>query len=59
MIILIDSREKQNTHITDSFDKNSIAYKKKALDYGDYSFEYLYKEFTFMDGTPFGIVEED
>ena len=38
MIILIDSREKQNTHITDSFDKNSIAYKKKALDYGDYSF---------------------
>ena len=38
MIILIDNREKQNTHITDSFDKNSIAYKKKALDYGDYSF---------------------
>ena len=28
-------------------------------DYGDYSFEYLYKEFTFMDGTPFGIVEEE
>lgn len=28
-------------------------------DYGDYSFEYLYKEFTFMDGTPFGIVEKD
>ena len=28
-------------------------------DYGDYSFEYLYKEFTFMDGTPFGILEED
>ena len=38
MIILIDSREKQNTHITDSFDKNSISYKKKSLDYGDYSF---------------------
>ena len=28
-------------------------------DYGDYSFEYLYKEFTFMDGTPFGIIEEE
>ena len=29
-------------------------------DYGDYSFEYLYKEFTFMDGTPFGVkIEED
>ena len=28
-------------------------------DYGDYSFEYLYKEFTFMDGTPFGIIEEN
>lgn len=28
-------------------------------DYGDYSFEYLYKEFTFMDGTPFGILEEE
>lgn len=27
-------------------------------DYGDYSFEYLYKEFTFMDGTPFGIKDE-
>lgn len=26
-------------------------------DYGDYSFEYLYKEFTFMEGTPFGIWE--
>ena len=28
-------------------------------DYDDYSFEYLYEEFTFMDGTPFGIIEED
>lgn len=28
-------------------------------DYGDYGFECLYKEFTFMDGTPFGIVEEE
>lgn len=28
-------------------------------DYGDYSFEYLYKEFNFIDGTPFGILEEE
>lgn len=28
-------------------------------DYGDYGFEYLYKEFTFMDETPFGILEEE
>lgn len=38
MVILVDTREKQNSHITESFDKNGIAYKKKALDYGDYSF---------------------
>ena len=28
-------------------------------DYNAYSFLHLYKEFTFMDGTPCGIVEED
>ena len=29
-------------------------------DYGNYSFEYLYKDFTFMDGIPFGVkIEED
>ena len=38
LTILIDTREKQNTHITNSFDENNIFYKKKALDYGDYSF---------------------
>lgn len=38
MVILVDTREKQNSHITDSFDKNGVSYKKKALDYGDYSF---------------------
>ena len=37
MVILVDTREQQ-THITDSFDKANISYKKKALDYGDYSF---------------------
>ena len=38
MIILIDSREKQNQHILSYFDKQGIAYKKEKLDYGDYSF---------------------
>lgn len=28
-------------------------------DFGDYSFKHLYEEFTFMDGTPFGIIEEE
>lgn len=36
--ILIDSREKQADHITDYFDRKGIKYKKKALNYGDYSF---------------------
>lgn len=38
MVILVDTREKVNDHITGIFDKYGIAYKKKALDYGDYSF---------------------
>ena len=36
--ILIDTREKQANHITDYFDRKEIKYKKKALNYGDYSF---------------------
>ena len=43
---------------------SSISYDNKypiqfTNDYGDYSFLHLYKEFTFMDGTPFGIVKKD
>ena len=38
MVILVDTREKRNTHITQYFDKAKIAYIEKALDYGDYSF---------------------
>ncbi len=38
IVILIDTREKVNSHITDYFDRKGIPYKKKALDYGDYSF---------------------
>ena len=38
MVVLIDSREKKNQHITDYFDKHKIPYKVVALEYGDYSF---------------------
>lgn len=40
MVVLVDSREKEgrNNHILNWFDKKGIKYKKKALDYGDYSF---------------------
>ena len=38
MVILVDTREKVNDHILEYFDKKNITYKKKALDYGDYSF---------------------
>ena len=35
--ILVDTREQENKHIIDSFDKFGIAYKVRKLDYGDYS----------------------
>ena len=38
MVILIDTREKQNSHLIEYWDKKGILYKKKSLDYGDYSF---------------------
>lgn len=38
MVIFVDTREKSNAHITDHFDAYRINYKKKALDFGDYSF---------------------
>lgn len=38
VVILIDTREKINSHLTEYFDKQNIKYKTKALDYGDYSF---------------------
>ena len=37
MVILIDSREKQNHHIVDYFEKNHIPYEITTLSYGDYS----------------------
>lgn len=38
MVILVDTRERKADHILEYFDKKKISYKKKALDYGDYSF---------------------
>ncbi len=38
LTVLVDTREKRNEHILDYFDRKKILYKKKALDYGDYSF---------------------
>ena len=36
-VVLIDTREQENKHITDYFDKKKIPYRSKKLDYGDYS----------------------
>ncbi|MDE5823793.1 MAG: ERCC4 domain-containing protein [Lachnospiraceae bacterium] len=38
MVILVDSREKKNSHILDYFAKQNIAYRLEKLEYGDYSF---------------------
>lgn len=38
IVILVDTREKVNSHIIEYFDKHGIPYKKKALQQGDYSF---------------------
>lgn len=38
IVILVDTREKENSHITDWFDQNKVPWKKKALKNGDYSF---------------------
>jgi ERCC4-type nuclease len=37
LVILIDTREQRNSHILKYFDFHKIPYKKKKLDYGDYS----------------------
>lgn len=38
MIVLVDSREKKNSHILGCFDKQGISYQVGELEYGDYSF---------------------
>lgn len=38
IVILIDTREKKNKHITSYLEKKGVGYKNRKLDYGDYSF---------------------
>lgn len=38
MVILVDSREKQNGHILDYFKRQKFDCQETKLDYGDYSF---------------------
>ena len=37
LVVLIDTRENENTHIIDYLSKKHIPYESKKLDYGDYS----------------------
>lgn len=55
IVIIVDTREQQNKHILDYFDKEKIKYEKKALDYGDYSVK-IYKNEEL--GLPFDITLE-
>ena len=36
MIVCVDSREKSNFHVLDTFDKYNVKYEKRKLDSGDY-----------------------
>ena len=38
IVVVVDSREKKNTHITRYFEKHKIPYIEKALQQGDYTF---------------------
>lgn len=38
MVVIVDTREKANKHITDYFDKHKIPYEVRTLEFGDYSF---------------------
>ena len=37
IVILVDTKEQNNAHITDHFDKKKIAYRRMNLNFGDYS----------------------
>ena len=37
IVVLVDTREQENKHILDYFDKKGIKYKVKKLEFGDYS----------------------
>lgn len=47
IIILVDTREQQNRHITSMFDSKKIKYEVVKLDYGDYSFKIKESNLTF------------
>lgn len=38
IVVLVDTREKANSHVLDFFDEKGIAHRAKALPHGDYSF---------------------
>lgn len=38
IVVLVDTREKENTHILNFFESKNIKYKEKKLSVGDYSF---------------------
>ena len=38
IVILVDTREQKNSHITSWFDAKGVKWKSKKLDFGDYSF---------------------
>ena len=44
--ILIDTREKENSHITSKFDELGIKYEIRKMDYADYSFFIEGKDFS-------------
>lgn len=46
VVILIDTREQKNSHITEPLTNLGIMYEKRKLDYGDYSFMIDGKDFS-------------
>jgi len=38
MVIIVDTREKENSHITEYFQKRGIAYISQGLSFGDYGY---------------------
>ncbi len=54
LTIICDTRENENLHVTDYFDKYGIKYIEKKLDFGDYSFiSPPLPQFGFNDPTSF------
>ena len=46
VIILTDTREQKNAHITDALDRMKVQHETRKLDYGDYSFMIDGKDFS-------------